>query len=910
MKRLISNVMLVAAAATAFFSCQKQEVIVPETEQVSCLTFTSEKPAFADETKTEWTGETNQWSKGDKIRVAYTCDGVWQNAEGDATASEDEGSKTAKFYPSTELAEASDVAQFDVPGKFVGNAEGEYVFYGIYPSSVVGSSDIKNAPSFNIILPSVQTPLSDSFDPESDVMVAQSDSYVGMPEDAISMRWERQVAHAYITLKEINSISDDEQVLNVKITAQDDANMVGMQKYNMTTGEFVQHEDNAAANVLEINGANLSVENGNIVFWASFLPCTWESFTVEVNTDKSTYTRVVESCSLEFKQNARNTLSIKMKECDVEARVAEVTATLTFDNTSKRTEYSTSKQVWEENDITLTNNKASSTNNVADYVKPARFYAGSSIVLDAPGKITKLIFDCNSSSYATAMKTSIGTVSGASVAVDSDKVTVTFTTFAETFTVAKLSEQVRMDAVTVTYQTAGGSSENPDTTPELNVTETVLQIDYVKASSRVSVSTKNLYDIEANAFADADCTTDCEWLAAEWTPEGISYNVAENVSNELREGYIQITAHESDCEVYSKVITLSPATSYIAELTIGEFLEKDVNPYMWYQLTGVMSNIVEGNAFGNFDITDETGTVYVYGLTATKKPSNDQSFNSLGLRNGDELTLKGTRSEYGSNAQVGGPAYYVDHVAAPYIDVKPSTTITVAAEATEATFTVESNIEWDIECEDANDYSVEDGTVTINFSANESEDEMVYEVKITSDELDDVVVTIKQAAVSQGGEVEKVPSTTACYTLDGTKTGGSNGYAEESTITQNDIKWGVCGNTTISPWRIGGKSITKVDRKVYTKTAYSSELSKIEFVTGSSTITCNSLTLEYSTSSDFSNSQEIVASEFGASKTITFAPDGGFPANCYFRFKVNVTNTSSSNKYIQLSAIKFYGYEN
>jgi hypothetical protein len=177
--------------------------------------------------------------------------------------------------------------------------------------------------------------------------------------------------------------------------------------------------------------------------------------------------------------------------------------------------------------------------------------------------------------------------------------------------------------------------------------------------------------------------------------------------------------------------------------------------------------------------------------------------------------------------------------------------------------------------------------------------------------LDDVVVTIKQAAASQGGEVEKVPSTTACYTLDGTKTGGSNGYAEESTITQNDITWGVFGNTTISPWRIGGKSITKVDRKVYTKTAYSSELSKIEFVTGSSTITCNSLTLEYSTSSDFSNSQEIVASEFGASKTITFAPDGGFPANCYFRFKVNVTNTSSSsNKYIQLSAIKFYGYEN
>jgi hypothetical protein len=105
--------------------------------------------------------------------------------------------------------------------------------------------------------------------------------------------------------------------------------------------------------------------------------------------------------------------------------------------------------------------------------------------------------------------------------------------------------------------------------------------------------------------------------------------------------------------------------------------------------------------------------------------------------------------------QVGGPAYYVDHVAAPYIDVKPSTTITVDAEATEAKFTVESNIEWDIECEEANDYSVEDGTVTVNFSANESEEEKVYEVRITSEELDDVVVTIKQTADSQGGEDAK-----------------------------------------------------------------------------------------------------------------------------------------------------------
>lgn len=747
MKRIISNVMLVAAAATAFFSCQKQEVVVPETEQVSCLTFTSEKPAFADETKTEWTGETIQWSEGDKIRIAYTCDDVWQNADGTATASEEDGYKTAKFYASTELDEASGVAQFDVPGKFVGNAEGEYVFYGIYPSSLVGSSDMKNAPSFNVILPSVQTPLADSFDPESDVMVAQSDVYAGMPEEAVSLKWNRKVAHAYITLKEVNGISAEEQVISVKITAQETANMVGMQKYDMTTGEFIQHEDNAAANVLEINGANLSVENGNVVFWASFLPCTWESFTVELNTDKATYTRTVGTCNLEFKQNARNTLAIKMQDAEVAERVEEVTATLTFDNKSKRTEFTDAKQVWKENDIILTNNKANSTNNVADYAQPARFYKGSSVEVKTLGSITKIVFDCNSDAYATALKTSIGTVTGTVVSVSSDKVTVTFSSPLADFKVAKLSDQVRMDAVTVTYQTAGGSSENPDVTPELNVTETTLQIDYVKSSEVVSVSTKNLYDIEANAFADDECTSDCDWLAAEWTPEGISYTVTENTSNELRKGYIQITGLDLENNEYSEVITVSQATSNVAELTIKEFKAKDVHPYMWYQLTGVMSNIAEANAFGNFDLTDGTETVYVYGLTATKKTANDKSFNSLGLRNGDELTLIGTRAEYNSKVQVGGPAYYVDHVAAPYIEVTP-TTINVNHDDTEARFTVDSNVEWEVVSEDVNDWDIaDDGTVTVYFSENESEDEVQYEVTIKS-ELGEVVVTIVQAGDS------------------------------------------------------------------------------------------------------------------------------------------------------------------
>ena len=106
MKRLCSKVMLIAAAAIAFLACQKSEIEAPKYVEVNGLSFSSEKPVFGDETKTEWTGNTIQWSKGDKIRVAYTCDGVWQNADGTAKADEENGSKTAKIYESTSVSEA------------------------------------------------------------------------------------------------------------------------------------------------------------------------------------------------------------------------------------------------------------------------------------------------------------------------------------------------------------------------------------------------------------------------------------------------------------------------------------------------------------------------------------------------------------------------------------------------------------------------------------------------------------------------------------------------------------------------------------------------------------------------------------------------------------------------------------
>ncbi len=99
--------------------------------------------------------------------------------------------------------------------------------------------------------------------------------------------------------------------------------------------------------------------------------------------------------------------------------------------------------------------------------------------------------------------------------------------------------------------------------------------------------------------------------------------------------------------------------SGVKTATVAEFLaaaEDDA----WYQLTGTVTDLYN-TTYGNFHLVDATGDVLVYGLTATQVGSNDKSFSSLGIKEGDTVTLIGQRSSYNGTPQVGGPAYYVSH---------------------------------------------------------------------------------------------------------------------------------------------------------------------------------------------------------------------------------------------------------
>ena len=174
-------------------------------------------------------------------------------------------------------------------------------------------------------------------------------------------------------------------------------------------------------------------------------------------------------------------------KCTACGEILPAQATLTFDDKAKRTEFTTEKQVWTENSIILTNDKAESTNNVADYANPARFYKSSTITIEYP-QMFVIVFTCNTAAYAEALKTSIGDTATS----NGKSVTVKFAEPQDSFTIT-MSEQVRMDSLTVaTEPTINSASVTIREDITLNCYVTIADTLYADATLVFTMNGNNL----------------------------------------------------------------------------------------------------------------------------------------------------------------------------------------------------------------------------------------------------------------------------------------------------------------------------------------------------------------------------------------------------------------------------------
>ena len=128
---------------------------------------------------------------------------------------------------------------------------------------------------------------------------------------------------------------------------------------------------------------------------------------------------------------------------------AEATATISFANKAQRTVYNANQQVWEQNGIVVTNDKASSTTNVGDYANPARFYKSSKVTIQCTlGNIKKIEISGWGDSKYNVWVTSVGSEAAAS----GSSVVITPTAVSDTYVVNMTGGQGRAGQMVVTYE--------------------------------------------------------------------------------------------------------------------------------------------------------------------------------------------------------------------------------------------------------------------------------------------------------------------------------------------------------------------------------------------------------------------------------------------------------------------------
>lgn len=276
-------------------------------------------------------------------------------------------------------------------------------------------------------------------------------------------------------------------------------------------------------------------------------------------------------------------------------------------------------------------------------------------------------------------------------------------------------------------------------------------------------------------------------------------------------------------------------------------------------------------------------------LNGTKFTSNDQ------IQVEDEVVVKGKVQDY-----KGAKQFCVNNQIVSLKRIEPCATpmITIAEDGTAS-----------ITCATAG--------ATIHYTVGDSpadptETDAVFSTVTLTDGQ-----TIKAIAVAENHKPSAVASKkyvvggaaipVVLYTLTPTN-GTNNSYASNCDVTVDGITWNLTGNSQINPWRLGGKNITKVDRALYSKTAYPKALTSIKVTFGTATnITINSCKLVYSTNADFTDSKECNIT-FKKSSTVEITEN--FPANAFYKLVFNVTNTKKSTGYVELSKIEFLGLDN
>ena len=330
---------------------------------------------------------------------------------------------------------------------------------------------------------------------------------------------------------------------------------------------------------------------------------------------------------------------------------AQTAATLTFDDKAKCTSNSTSQQVWEENGIVFTNDKAASSTNVALYA-PIRLYASSAITVKCSlGNIAQIEFICDTykNTYPADLQKSIG----AEATVSGTKVTVTPTATSDTYEVKKLAAQVRLKSVTVTYVAAGA-----DFVPTPSIGGDDYFVEKTTVSMKAAEGTKIYYTLDGTEPTNASTEYTAPFELTETTTvKAVAYE-GEKASDVVTAKFVKM-----------QVLTCAEAA---AACTTTESADK-------YIVRGYVTTLVDGGYSATYknttvwmaDAADGGNVIQAFRLTPVA--TADQQ-----VKVGDYIEAIGTLKKYNTTPEITGGTYTIIPVPAPAATVVAVENTTVA----------------------------------------------------------------------------------------------------------------------------------------------------------------------------------------------------------------------------------------
>ena len=294
----------------------------------------------------------------------------------------------------------------------------------------------------------------------------------------------------------------------------------------------------------------------------------------------------------------------------ITASAAETSATISFADKANRTEFDSNHQVWVQNGITVTNNKAASSTAVGDY--NGRFYKDSQTIITYPN-MTKIVIDTTGvDSKYRAWDTSF-TDSNATATATASATTITFATPVDSFTFAKMSAQCRANSITVYAEAAGGNEPtctHANTTATSNGNETHKVV--CDACSETVTPAVNCVDADVNGKCDV-CGGDVAIPTPDPTPDS--------------------------------------TLTIVEAIALGETKEHNTYTDGKYYVVGVVESVYN-TQYGNMYIVDEAGNrLTVYG-TYDATGENGYADMANAPVAGDTVKLYGKIGYYSSSAQM------------------------------------------------------------------------------------------------------------------------------------------------------------------------------------------------------------------------------------------------------------------